>query len=545
MQTMQNTTVGTHNTALGTYAMFSNVDSSKNVAIGFNSLRMLEPASAVNSFNVAAGYESGKLITTGIQNTLIGANAGDGISIGAYNVALGYNSLSAVNAGSKSVAIGSGALSVQQPSFGIALCRPTSGSAVVTLASGNGRIADSLIGTIVTGTGVAGGTVTIIARSGNTQFTMSANATSGDGSATQTFTFTGGVDSNNTAVGYFAGNDLTTGALNTIMGAGAGKSITSGSSNIIIGGGCGDGITTGSDNVAIGTSALGEGNGGEARNVAIGTKALFNVDFNGSTNNVAIGYEAGLSIEAGVNNTIIGAECGDALTTGDNNIIIGYNAALGAVDRDNCIVIGKDAIGGGDNTITMGTDAITRAKIFGKLTSVFQETVTGLGGGLDGVELGQVQIGSYNSEVITTIYLDLGQGGATDIVSSGTAGDVIGENDAAAAFATQVTTAKNGVIYKAELICMETPVGGDTDINVTLHASSLAEDAAGESGGHVIVNGGAQAIGRHSTGDAAAIEAAAGGGNDYLYLTHGGTTAGTYTAGKFLIRLFGVTADGL
>ena len=33
--------------------------------------------------------------------------------------------------------------------------------------------------------------------------------------------------------------------------------------------------------------------------------------------------------------------------------------------------------------------------------------------------------------------------------------------------------------------------------------------------------------------------------NDYIYLTHGGTTAGTYAAGKFLIRFYGASVTGL
>ena len=33
--------------------------------------------------------------------------------------------------------------------------------------------------------------------------------------------------------------------------------------------------------------------------------------------------------------------------------------------------------------------------------------------------------------------------------------------------------------------------------------------------------------------------------DDYIYLTHGGTTAGTYNAGKFLIRFYGARVTGL
>ena len=174
-------------------------------------------------------------------------------------------------------------------------------------------------------------------------------------------------------------------------------------------------------------------------------------------------------------------------------------------------------------------------------------TVTGVaaaavGGGFDGAETVTVSIGEVNQETITTIQIDLGTGGATDIVSSGTAGDVIGENDTAAAFITKYDSTKNGVLYKAELICLETPAGGDTDINLVLNASSLAEDAASETEGHVIIDGGAQTIGMRTESTASVITAAAGAHNDYIYLAHGGTTAGTYTAGKFLIRLYGALA---
>jgi hypothetical protein len=174
--------------------------------------------------------------------------------------------------------------------------------------------------------------------------------------------------------------------------------------------------------------------------------------------------------------------------------------------------------------------------------SITSTAASAVGGGFDGAETATIQIGEVNQEIITTIQIDLGTGGATDIVSSSTAGDVIGENDTAAAFITKYDSTKNGVLYKAELICLETPAGGDTDINLVLNATSLAEDAAGETEGHVIVDGGAQTIGMRTESTASVVTAAAGAHNDYIYLTHGGTTAGTYSAGKFLIRLYGALA---
>ena len=637
---------GDNNVALGYNTLRSaNTNESGNIAIGANSLNSLDNGVTTYTYNTAIGHNTGGEITTGTNNTLVGGLAGDGISLGSHNVALGYNALSATNAGSKSIAIGSGALEVQQPAFTQDSSSTTAGSATVTFPA-NSSVITGLKVDVTAGTDqIPNNTFVGVVSAGSPNSTFGMVDAAGDavvatGSGTEsnlTLTFTGGQDANNTAVGYNAGNDITTGVANTLVGGNAGDALTTGGSNVALGyaalsaedtgarataigyealkaqntdiadsktynvavgyqaglavttGGyntllgsrSGDAMQSGHHNTAIGYQTLSTNIDGDA-NVAIGSFALqdFEADTDGHGSNVAVGYtamlecttgtvntavgtaamgdgivtgdyntslgyRAGYKISSGNQNTILGAHAGDVLATGSNNVIIGYNADTGSDSLSNTIIIGTNATNSGSNTTTIGTDTTSRAKIYGKLSSVFHETVTGLGGGLDGVELGQVQIGSYNSEVITTIYLDLGQGGATDIVSSSTAGDVIGENDAAAAYATQITTAKNGVIYKAELICMETPVGGDTDINVTLHASSLAEDAAGESGGHVIVNGGAQAIGRHSTGDAAAIEAAAGAANDYLYLTHGGTTAGTYTAGKFLIRLFGVTADGL
>ena len=181
-------------------------------------------------------------------------------------------------------------------------------------------------------------------------------------------------------------------------------------------------------------------------------------------------------------------------------------------------------------------------------TTVTGISVTGtaaaaVGAGFDGAETVTVSIAEINQETITTIQIDLGTGGSADILSSTTAGDVIGEDGVAAAFITKYDSTKSGVLYKAELICLETPVGGVTDINLTLNAASLAEDAAGETEGHVIIDGAAQAIGKRTESTASVIQAAAGGHNDYVYLTVGTAgTAGTYSAGKFLIRLYGALA---
>jgi len=139
-----------------------------------------------------------------------------------------------------------------------------------------------------------------------------------------------------------------------------------------------------------------------------------------------------------------------------------------------------------------------------------------------------------NGEFVSTYLIDIGAG---SIVSSSTAGDVIGEDGVSAAYFTRVKTSVNGVVYGGRMACIEVPTTGDPDINLCANTSAtIAEDAAGE-GQHVLVNGGTWTLG-------ASVDLTIPSGgiiNDYLYLTHGGTTAGTYDAGKFIIRLFGAS----
>jgi hypothetical protein len=59
----------------------------------------------------------------------------------------------------------------------------------------------------------------------------------------------------NTAVGYFAGYDLTSGTQNTLIGKNAGQNITTGPSNTMVGVDAGELVTTGQNNTFIGHGA--------------------------------------------------------------------------------------------------------------------------------------------------------------------------------------------------------------------------------------------------------------------------------------------------
>ena len=157
-------------------------------------------------------------------------------------------------------------------------------------------------------------------------------------------------------------------------------------------------------------------------------------------------------------------------------------------------------------------------------------TGTAAGGGIDAVSP-TIKVSNINGITVTRIFIDIGAG---SIVSSSDANDVIGEDDVAAAYLTRITTAVNGIVFRGSMTCLELPNGGDTDIDLGAHSASLAEDA-GSLDHASIVNSGGWTLAENSK-----IGIPSGGiQDDYLYLTHAGTTAGTYDAGKFMIELEG------
>tara|TARA_R110002020_G_scaffold26761_1_gene86584 strand:+ start:1813 stop:2385 length:573 start_codon:yes stop_codon:yes gene_type:complete len=186
----------------------------------------------------------------------------------------------------------------------------------------------------------------------------------------------------------------------------------------------------------------------------------------------------------------------------------------------------------------MGRFNASRNSLAGEQVSRFAAP-NAVGGGFDGAAKAQTRIQKINGEIITTILVDL-QG----LLVSGTVKDVIGEDGVAAAYITQITTAKNGVIYKAEMSCIEAPAGSNTtaDIDLVSNSDSLAEDATFDSAGTataLIVAGGAYTKGMYKI--TAASTNLSNCVSDYLYLTNGSgaNSGGTYTAGKFVIKLYG------
>jgi hypothetical protein len=138
---------------------------------------------------------------------------------------------------------------------------------------------------------------------------------------------------------------------------------------------------------------------------------------------------------------------------------------------------------------------------------------------------------SNEGEIIkTSILIDL-----TGLNCGGTAGDIIGANGAGVAYIAALSTAVNGTIFRGQMTCLETPTGGDVDIDVYAATEGTGvEDVAISTLTEIQqVDAGNSSLG--STDVFTAWPAA----SDYLYLVSQGTGNATYTAGRLLIELWG------
>ncbi len=140
--------------------------------------------------------------------------------------------------------------------------------------------------------------------------------------------------------------------------------------------------------------------------------------------------------------------------------------------------------------------------------------------------------GLYKTEIV----IDL-----TGLNSGANANDIIGKADTANCHIGQITAAVNGTIFAGRMTCLETPAGGDDDIDLwdAIEATGT-EDADIEdalTGEHQLTNGGNLTAGTVVSLTTFPTV------NQYLYLTAGtGDINNTYTTGILLIELWGKPA---
>ena len=131
--------------------------------------------------------------------------------------------------------------------------------------------------------------------------------------------------------------------------------------------------------------------------------------------------------------------------------------------------------------------------------------------------------------IITQIKIDL-----TGLYDGGTANDAIGLATADYCFIGKNVVATNGIIFKAELSCIEVPAGGDVDINVVRNASGTIAGDAAVGVAYVSGNSGDLAAGNTIQNVVPAVTA-----NEWYYLAIGASTGATYTAGMLIFTTWG------
>ena len=163
----------------------------------------------------------------------------------------------------------------------------------------------------------------------------------------------------NVAIGDQALQSVTTGNDSVVIGSSAGKSLTTGNKSVIIGSSAGYSVIVGTDNVYLGNSTgLYQTN---SSNVGIGSQALKGVSGSSTGyNNVAVGISTLQAVTTGYSNVAIGDGAGYSVTTGDRNVHIGAVAGYNNSTANNQICVGyySGYNSSGDGIIGLGQYAL-------------------------------------------------------------------------------------------------------------------------------------------------------------------------------------------
>ena len=146
-------------------------------------------------------------------------------------------------------------------------------------------------------------------------------------------------------------------------------------------------------------------------------------------------------------------------------------------------------------------------------------------------------VSRHGSLIKTEIFIDV-----TGLTSGVTIGDIIGVVTEKNCHIGKITAAVNGTIVYGQITCLETPAGGDPDIDFysTATESTGTQDApiSGLTGEVVFT-----ANGDWTGAIATPIALSALPGVGYMYMVDAGGTAVIYTAGQFLLELWGTPAE--
>jgi len=350
VQANQNHTTGDWITAVGYQALRQNNAGNFNSAFGSDTLSNANGTSS----NSAFGFSALRGLTSGNNNTAIGRSAGYFISGGTVDMTnssdsifIGHNSYALANSQTNQIVIGATAV-------GLGSNTTIIGTASTVTAAIRGRL---LLGT-TTDTGLYQlDAVGLDARINTIRVGLgngSIQTNTGVGRQVLNSVNTG--SGNNSAFGYEAMRNNTTGSFNNAFGQGALQN-----------------NTTGVLNCAFGNAVLNSNNG--SQNSSFGTSSFINLT--SGSKNVAIGNDSGRYTGSG----------STALTSVDNSIYIGFQTrSFAATGITNEIVIGHNVVGLGSNTTILGNSSTLLTSIAaGQLRLASYLTTTSYTGTLVGL----------------------------------------------------------------------------------------------------------------------------------------------------------------
>ena len=252
--------------------------------IGYLAGAEADDATTKAVYNTYVGYESGRFLDDGTNNTSLGHQAmrsadADGQNA-AHNTAIGYHSLYSITDGDYNTAIGTSAGNTMTTSSNTVLIGRKAGYAINS---------DDANGTV--------------------------------------------------AIGFESLMDLTDGQYNTALGMSSAYNISTGNQNTALGYQTLYQATGTDDTTCVGYQSGYYATG--SYNTYIGNKAGRSASGANGSWNVAVGDNALVAQTTGKKNIAIGYQSGNLITTGEQNTIIGYDSDVDANDRDGCIVIGS------------------------------------------------------------------------------------------------------------------------------------------------------------------------------------------------------------
>ncbi len=311
----------------------------------YNSFFGFETGSAntTGSFNSFLGQEAGYNNETGSGNTFIGNRAGDNQTTGDGNTYIG-SSAKGKDGISNSTAIGTGAFVNASNTMVLGT------SATTVQIPGNLNVTGSIFSVAQFNGSILGATQFNL---NGTPFIVNQNINNAVVGFNSGGTNSSGV--NNTFIGSYVATTNTTGGANVFVGTRAGHVNTTGSSNAFLGMYSGYQNTTGNLNVFIGAGAGSDNTVGNENSFAGAEAGMRNQTGN---KNAFFGRSAGLNNISGEGNTFIGKNAGQSNMDGSNNTYIG-TGANGSASLTNATAIGANAFVGENNTMVLGTSAVT------------------------------------------------------------------------------------------------------------------------------------------------------------------------------------------